>query len=501
MNTIIHEKEINIKSLEKIFFEIGCEFARELFVKCLSTCDEQLAATRDKKLYRSKGKRTTTIKTLMGEVTYERNVYQVKDKEIVHSEESDNNKLSTTAADSDAKKYVYLLDQVLGFDKVGMISANLAERIAEAACDTSFSNAAKLISETTGQSISHTGVWNVVQKLGESLGEREKEEVRAYKNHELHGEVNREFLFEEADGVYLPLQGKDRKKNSAKKELRIAISYDGCKKVGKERYELHSKLVTCGFERVEEFRDIKESKIAKRYDYDEIKLRVFNSDGARWLKKLHMPDTEFQLDRFHVHQKVCKKIHDKQAQNEIRKLYEENKVTELLTYIEAYSNSLDDEKDAADAREVYEYLSSNKEGLVKYTDRGLKLPEPPEGVEYRLMGACESNVFGVIGNRMKRHGASWSIAGGQNLSKLLALKAMKALSSGIAEIVKIGLPERYKDDIIEVLSAAKAPKKDGCGYEWKHCLMPYEGVKVTAGRKEIREYCGLQPLSEIRLSF
>ena len=100
------------------------------------------------------------------------------------------------------------------------------------------------------------------------------------------------------------------------------------------------------------------------------------------------------------------------------------------------------------------------------------------------MGACESNVFGVIGNRMKRHGASWSIARGQNLSKLLALKAMKSLSKGIAEIVKIGLPERYKDDIMEVLSAAKAPKKDGCGYEGKHCSMPYEGVKMTPEEKK-----------------
>ena len=57
------------------------------------------------------------------------------------------------------------------FDTIGLISTNLAEKIDENACISSFKNTAKNISTLTGQRISHTGAWNVTQQLGEKVAD------------------------------------------------------------------------------------------------------------------------------------------------------------------------------------------------------------------------------------------------------------------------------------------------------------------------------------------
>ena len=61
-----------------------------------------------KKFYRHKGLRQTTIKTVYGEVTYQRIVYEVLEEDGL-------------------RHYVYLLDETLELDNVGLISTNMAE--------------------------------------------------------------------------------------------------------------------------------------------------------------------------------------------------------------------------------------------------------------------------------------------------------------------------------------------------------------------------------------
>ena len=108
---ILTENEINIKSLEKNFYDCGCKLAAEAFANYLQTLDRELMKVRDKALLRHKGHRKTCIKTLMGEVEYSRAVYQVMDN-------------------GNEKKFVYLLDEYLGAENIGFVSANLVERIA-----------------------------------------------------------------------------------------------------------------------------------------------------------------------------------------------------------------------------------------------------------------------------------------------------------------------------------------------------------------------------------
>lgn len=83
------------------------------------------------------------------------------------------------------------------------------------------------------------GVWKVVQSLGEQVCEEKQQLVEAHKKGILKGTKEAPVLFEEADGVYVKLQGKDRKISHQKKvEINVGIAYDGWKKEGKDRYRL-----------------------------------------------------------------------------------------------------------------------------------------------------------------------------------------------------------------------------------------------------------------------
>ena len=92
----------------------------------------------------------------------------------------------------------------------------------------SYRNCAEKLSQTTGLSISHAAVWNVIQALGDKLVHDEKELVETGKKEDLRGSREVPVLFEEADGVWFNLQGKDRaRRNYPKAEMKAPIAYDG----------------------------------------------------------------------------------------------------------------------------------------------------------------------------------------------------------------------------------------------------------------------------------
>lgn len=111
-------------------------------------------------------------------------------------------------------------------DKIGLISSNLAEKIAMAVMESLYRTSAEMISETCGQSISAQGAWNMMQSLGERISEEE-----------------------------------------------------------------------------------------------ELEVTRMNGDGGSWIRDPYDPDVIFQLDRYHIHQEILRKIKDKKAQTDLRGCY------------------------------------------------------------------------------------------------------------------------------------------------------------------------------------
>lgn len=449
MDTIIKENGITFKELEKNIFQWICEIGRNYTQELLEKYDDYLKNSRDKSVYRHKGLKRTAIKTVYGEVVYSRIIYEVKNED-------------------GTKRYVYLLDETLELDNIGLISTNLAEQLVSGITEMSYRECAKKISEMTGQGISAMGVWNVIQALGEKACEEEQALVQAHKKGKLCGEKEVPVLFEEADGVYVRLQGKDRKKSQQKKaEIKVAIAYDGWKRTGKDRYELSDKVVVAGFSKAKRFHEYREAAIAEKYNLDETQIRLLNADGAAWIKKVKDRSTYFQLDPFHKYKAIKENIAHKCAGENVRELLDEGKVEEMFEYLKMYCDSLTDDNDIEKAKTLLQYFQNNREGLLPYQEQGIDLPPNPEGLEYRNMGTMENHIWSVIARRMKNNHTSWSIRGGNHLSKILAKKCSGRLNE-VTERMKRPLFEEDRLEAIqnEILMSAKIPKKVGKGYRY-----------------------------------
>lgn len=420
MNTIVNEKLVSFKELEKKIYSYVCELAREITQQMLESYDEELAKSRDKKVYRGKGKRKTSIKTIYGEVEYSRNVYrtETEDGQVAH---------------------IFLLDQAMHMDKIGLISTNLAEKIALTVTESPYRVTAEQISSTCGQSISAGGVWNMMQRLGERIDEEKEKQNRS---------------------------------------------------------TLVNKTMLAGMEKSNDFHAKREACIRKKYAADEIGQRILNGDGGSWIKEPYDPDTIFQLDRYHIYQEILRKISNKDAQKEIRRLFDEKKMDEMLEYIQIYATSVasqdENDKSSKKAMELYQYLN-NKDGLLPYDKRGINIPAPEKGILYKGMGIQETQNCTVITLRMKHRRMRWSVNGANNLAKALYRKENRELVETIDRYTDGLVFTMQMQEIIETLSAAKAPKKDGKGNPYadrfNHHMPLFEAMQ-TVSRKAFKRAFG-----------
>lgn len=474
MMSMITENGVTFKSLEKSIYSWVCQIGRDFTREFLERYDQMLMEERDKHRYRHKGLRQTTVKTVYGEVTYNRAVYEVREED-------------------ELKHFVYLLDETLELGHVGLISTNMAELLVKGITELSYRECAAKVSEMTGQTISAMGVWNVIQALGEKVCEEEKILVEEHKKGRLHGEKEVPVLFEEADGVYVRLQGKDRKAaGQDKAEIKVGIAYDGWKCEGKNRYTLPNKVVAAGFSHAKEFHEYREAAIAERFNLDEVSQRILNADGAAWIKKVKDKSTCFQLDPFHRNRAVKEKIHNRKAVQDIMELLKEEKIEELFEYLELYKNSLSEDVEIEDVKELIRYYENNREGLLPYQSQRLELPENPEGLEYRNMGTMENHVWSVIARRMKHNHTSWSRRGGNHLAKILAKKCSGKLYEVTEKLKRPVFEEEKVEELYgEILMSAKVAKRDGKGYEYP-CIGHVVGLegKIQGERRKLFSMAG-----------
>lgn len=458
---MLNENGLTFKDFEVKTFEMICKLGQEYTRDFLERYDTYLMESRDKEAYRNKGKKKTTVKTVYGEVEYERRIYQV-------------------TREDGLTEFVFLLDEQLEISGVGLISMNMAEQMVSNITEMSYRETSEKITEMTGQSISAMGVWNVIQTLGDKVCEEEKELVKAHKSGHICGEKEAPVLFEETDGVYVSLQ----KEEQDKAEIKIGIAYDGWKQTGKDRYNLDGKVVVAGFSKSKEFQEYREATIAQTYNLDETEIRIMNADGAEWAKNICEADTIFQLDPYHRNKAIKENIPYPECIQDIHDYINEKDIDGLFEHLEIYKDSLSDDDEIEKAEDLIKYLKNNQEGLISYKERGIELPESPEGLIYRNMGTMESNVWTVIAKRMKKNHTSWSIKGGNNLAKILAKKCSGKLNE-VAAKLKMPMFEHAVAQQIEkdILMSAKAPKKDGKGYAYPiqgSLIYLYESVEGSA---------------------
>ena len=475
MDFIVEEKEYTFKELEQEIFRLVCRAGAEVTQAILKRKDEEIFRDLDRERYKSEGFRKTSIKTIYGVVTYSRRVYR-------------------TQLDDGKTAFVYLLDQYLGLEKIGLVSENLAEKIAELATEATFRETAETISNTTGLSISAQGAWGIVQCLGERIKDEEACDVARMRSGTSKGKKTLPVLFEEMDGVWVRQQGEHHEKKPMQ-EIKVAVTYEGwdAEKEKQQRSTLVEKHVVAGIEDSKSFHEKREADIRKRYNADEIMHRIVNGDGGSWIGEPNDPDAIVQLDRFHVHKEIRKQIADKEVIQGIEEYLSEKDIKGMLSYIKMYADSVagndEEDKRSENALKLLKYLSNNKEGLIPWQDRGLRLPAAPEGVIYKGMGVQENQNCTVITLRMKHRRMRWSRNGGNNMAKVLARKENQELRETIKRYAE---PLTFKGEITEavkILSAAKSPKKDGKGNSYAdkwNVHMPILDAVLTEARRYFR---------------
>ena len=479
----ITEELQEFKTFEKRIFEELCRVGCELIGEYLRVCDLRLLALRDTQEYRAVNSGTTTIKTLMGEVPYTRRCYKKK-----------------------TGGHVFLLDEILGIGGgCGLASENLAEQIVIACSEKSFRKAAGSISSLTGQGISAMGAWNVFQRFGERLDGQEKR-LRELDQADAAGQLGNvacPVLFEEMDDVWLPMQREKRRKSgmpaeagrkkTGKKPMHVGTAYTGWRQAKDGRFNTVDKLAYASFGDVPGFMSAFESLKRHRFDMDGVQHRITNGDGAAWIKTAAAEnDTILQLDPFHRSRAVIRAISKKEDRKAVFDAIREKDVEKVLRVTYDMVAKADDDAAREKLGKLYGYFHENKDSLLTWQERGIELPEAPEGVVYRSLGIQESSNCDLITQRMKRRKGSWTIAGANHMAKTLCFRH----TIGLDAILGL-LPEPQEAALTgEPLSVAKTPLHDGkgVGNEWLRAGMPFEQAFRTHGREAIRGLLKQKPL-------
>ena len=491
--TNITEGHMDFKSLERTIFEIMCRIACELIRKYLEWRDMGIMALRDTKEYRYVERRKTTIKTVMGEVTFRRVYYKKR-----------------------TGGYVFLLDEVMGIDcGCGLVSENLAEQIVVECTDKPFRKAASDINSFTGQTISAMGAWGVFQKYGETIEQqiaRLKELDNSGSTGHI-GNVSSRVLFDEYDDVWISRQKETRQKRGGttaespekqeekpkklgKKPMHVGIAYTGWEQSNESRFNTADKIAYASFGSVPGFTSTFEALIRQYFDMDGVERRITNGDGEPWIRTTaEENDSILQLDPYHRGKAVIKAVSDKDDRKQLFEAIGEKDVGKALEIVGALASKAQDEKTLKKLNDLHRYFSNNSDIFLTWQERGIELPAPPDGITYRSLGTQESNNCSLIAQRMKHRRGSWSENGGDNMAMMLCFRNTVGLDAILEPLPETLSPNPW----MEPLSAAKTPQHDGNGYgaDWLYAEMPFENTFRTHGQEAIRNMLRMKPLSQL----
>ncbi len=444
---ILTKETVSFKDLEEIAFKIACEFANEILRNMLEEYDKKLMDSRNTKLYRHKGKATTTIKAKTGLVEYTRTKYITKDED-------------------GKNKCIFLTDEILNIKEIGQVSSGIIELVVKNISEVSYRVCAEMINNMTGLSISGVAVWNIVQQLGEEIKQYEKEKVEAYQNDKLKaGEKETPTVYQEADGIMIYTQGKDRKEqieNYKKQhpneevpkkvrniELKLGMTYEGWKEVGKNRYALVGKEYVAGYMSGEEMADITNANLHSKYDMSKVELRVLNSDGGSWIKRLLVSKAIYQADSYHLREKINTHVRDTEDAEILKTMFYKKEYSQMIEYVEELKYKYDGEcEEVEKLEELKKYLNKRKDSMKRYKDydgvkEKIKTYSKRTGLKYRNMGCQESNNYCRLTRRMKKKRMSWSKNGSENIAKVITTYASESCTDIIKHLDIQLLPESF----------------------------------------------------------
>lgn len=489
---IITSEEVKFNDLEKKIFKFVCFLGCLIIKMMLESYDRKLMDVRDKKKYRHKGLRETSVNTVMGEIKYKRVMYEVQEEGI--------------------KKTIYLLDEKLKISVEGKVSSNLVEKVVETVPITdSYRKAEEVIETTTNTSLSHEKIRNMIVKIGDKITNKEKEERKLFDKKQLIAGLKEiTALFEEADGLWINLQGKDRKERleknkkkaerenkefnpnmKIKTELKLHVMYEGWKK-DDSRHALVNKQYIAGIMKPKDMAKLRDARVFRQYEESKIKLRVVNGDGAKWTKGITVKGGIYQKDQFHIMQEIIRDV-PKEYRNIFVELINKKEFESIKPAIDGLKYELGGEyQTVKKLNRLESYLSND---LERYQDL-VEVPEAPEGIEYRNMGTQESQIFSKLKKRFCSGRKAFGIHGANALSKVCVLSEKFKL-----EDIETPIPmdTSVEDWIKEIENNVKRNKQHRA--KRKETEENNNIKNIIINTKFMKEIMKMKEFSEMRCSF
>jgi len=258
-----------------------------------------------KELYYTKGLYPRTIMTLFGEITFEREYYVPKDRNI------------------DGFFYV---DQLFNLPKRDYYDPMIKALIIEKSAQYSYIQSGQIVGDMLGNKfksmtdslyakISRQTVYNVIKHADMNFTYTDTK-------------ANVDTLYIQFDEKYVYTQGT----NKLKKEIKAAVIYTGIKEEYKNRNMLVNRHVITSLGYSTDIKHKCLNYIFKTYDTNKIKTVMISGDGAQWIKKstsdfyFHENITvHFVLDRFHMNQAVNHITKDEDIKFYLRNYIQNNK--------------------------------------------------------------------------------------------------------------------------------------------------------------------------------
>ena len=482
MDMLSNEK-INFKSLEEKTFREMMKLGREIIQEELRMLDKLIKDYRDKEMFEPKDFQSTTIKTKLGEISIARRRYKM----VINGK----------------TKCIYLLDELLEINDFGLYSQGIVEMVTREITKKSYRETAKTISEDTDNTISHTGVRNIVLKLGEKIKKIEEEKIKLYEEGKIEGEKETQYIFCEHDGIYIKKQkskkhkGKKKfkvkhfKKKKGKKkkngiELKIAVIHEGKEPRYTNDYKLKNKIIVGTASNAKELKKIEDATIGTTYKEYGIKKVVINGDGADWTGNIVEGAKEiFQLDMAHIQKKIYMAVSDEEYLKKMQEVVYTEKAKDIFSLIYNYKVELEGENKIAElekVKELEEYLRNNEEGLQRYQYKLGYKEDQLEEIKEELpsLGSEESEMYCTCRDRMKRNRTSWSVIGAEALLKVI----MNKMNGTIREIITKKAEKKIKEELAERIPEPKKVAKK------KYEEMRYVGtgrILENVGQEKIKE--------------
>ena len=231
--------------------------------------------------------------------------------------------------------------------------------------------------------------------------------------------------------------------------MKLGMTYEGWTKIGSKRYALVGKEYVAGYMSGEDMADITNANLYSKYDMSKVELRVLNSDGGRWIKKLLTAKAIYQADSYHLKEKIATQVRDEEDVEHLKTMFYKKEYTQMIEYVETLKYKYDGEAEEVEKlNELQKYLNKRKDSMKRYKDypgvkQKLKTYSKETGLKYRNMGCQESNNYSKLTRRMKKKRMSWSKNGSENIAKVITFYGSESCKNIIKDLNIQLLPESY----------------------------------------------------------